>query len=380
MFYQIQKYLFKINFILFLVIFLPSLFGLALNSVNLSNNLEQTNFTNVLVRADEGGQPTNRPSEEDLKNVAEGAAPVPDQNITGGGTPGGGDTPVERAPSSGSSGGGDLNRLNILGISCIFPGQRNCEGENNLIDQIRIFLFGLGNAVALLVFVYGGFKYFFNGVSSSVEDGKKAIINGTIGLVLVNLANFLTSLITGSEGQGGIITESGLNRGPIEALLGIITTDFLLPLSSVVAVAVIMYGGYQYMFSTIPSMKADGLDTIKKGAIGLVVVLLASPIIGLITGTISVGGENGETVTFSANPIADFLVGRVLAGLVIPAATVISVFFVVWGGYEMITSSGDKTKYEKGLESLKNSLIGLIVVLLSTTIVALVTLFSNIDL
>ena len=374
MFYQIQKYLFKINLILFLVIFLPSLFGLALNSVSPSNNLEQTNFTNVLVRADE--QPQNPP------NLEGDNSPInnPPNPNGGGDVSTGGNIPVEGVLSSGSSGGGDLNRLNILGVSCIFPGQRNCEGENNLIDQIRIFLFGLGNAVALLVFVYGGFKYFFNGVSSSVEDGKKAIINGTIGLVLVNLANFLTSLITGSEGQGGIITESGLNRGPIEALLGIITTDFLLPLSSVVAVAVIMYGGYQYMFSTIPSMKADGLDTIKKGAIGLVVVLLASPIIGLITGTISVGGENGETVTFSANPIADFLVGRVLAGLVIPAATVISVFFVVWGGYEMITSSGDKTKYEKGLESLKNSLIGLIVVLLSTTIVALVTLFSNIDL
>jgi type IV secretory pathway VirB2 component (pilin) len=271
---------------------------------------------------------------------------------------------------------GSIFRLDILGTRCLFPGQPNCDGKNNLVDQIRNFLFGLGNATAVVVIMYGGFKFFFSGMVDGIEDGKTAITNGIIGLVLINSAGFLAGLITGGQGGNGIINQNGLNSAPLEGFLSTVANDFLLPLSTVVAVLVIIYGGYQYMFSPIAEDKADGIETIKKGAIGLVVVLIAAPIIGLINNTIS--SQGAEELQLNANPIANFVVGTILSKLVIPIATVISIFFVVFGGYQMITSRGDSNKYEEGVTSLKNSVIGLIVVLLSTTIVALVALFADI--
>lgn len=350
MFNKIQKITFKLGAFLLAFTFL-----LGLNGLTLFNDsfLNRQNFS-ITVLADE----SEVASVEDSTNSSE------ESNNSGG-----------SSGSGGFVGSGDIFNLNILGTSCIFPGQEGCDGENNLVDQIRIFLFGLGNAVAVVVLMYGGFKYFFSGVAGGAEDGKKAVMNGIIGLVLVNAANFLTSLITGGGDGDGVVTDSGLNAGPIRDFLVVVGDNFLLPLSSVVAVIVVAYGGYQYMFSSMPNSKTEGMGTIKKGVIGLVVVLLSAPVIGVINQTINTDESN---LNLNTNPVASFFVGNILAGLVIPAATVVSVFFVVWGGYLMITSHGNSTKYEHGTKALINSLIGLVIVLLSTTIVALVALFADI--
>lgn len=50
----------------------------------------------------------------------------------------------------------------------------------------------------------------------------------------------------------------------------------------------------------------------------------------------------------------------------------ISVAFIVWGGYLMITSAGQSDQYETGLKSFRNAVIGLILAIVSLTIVSLV--------
>ncbi len=50
----------------------------------------------------------------------------------------------------------------------------------------------------------------------------------------------------------------------------------------------------------------------------------------------------------------------------------IAVLFIVYAGFLMVTSSGDKGRYEDGLKTLKNAIIGLIVAILAYTIVTLV--------
>jgi type IV secretory pathway VirB2 component (pilin) len=270
-----------------------------------------------------------------------------------------------------SGGSGNISRLNILGTTCLFPNQPGCEGEgNNLLDQVRLFLFGIGNAGAVVVIMYSGFKYFSSGIAGT-EDGLKGIKAGVIGLILINGAQFLTSLIIGGENGGGLVTESGLNIARIENFLDILQNNVALPLASVVAVLVIIYGGYQYMFSALPEAKGNGIDTIKKGVIGLIVILLAAPIIDTVKETIKI--QDGNAVV-SVNPIVDFI-RTFFINIMIPVSTVVSLFFIIWGGYKMIISQGDKTKYEEGISALKNAVIGVIVVLLSTTIVALITLF-----
>jgi hypothetical protein len=126
------------------------------------------------------------------------------------------------------------------------------------------------------------------------------------------------------------------------------------------------------MFSSIPEVKGDGLETIKKGVIGLVVILIAIPIINLVQGVLKV--SKGGSLQLNSNPIVEFI-QVFLLNILIPVSTVISLFFVVLGGYNMITSNGDSGKFEEGVKSLKNALIGLIVVLLATTIVQLIVLF-----
>jgi hypothetical protein len=56
-------------------------------------------------------------------------------------------------------------------------------------------------------------------------------------------------------------------------------------------------------------------------------------------------------------------------------AVPIGIIFVVWGGYQMITSQGDEKKYAGGLNTLQYAVIGLVVVILATTIVGLISGF-----
>jgi Type IV secretion system pilin len=273
--------------------------------------------------------------------------------------------------TGGKTGGGSttLEELNILENVCIFDGGPGCEGKTSIITQLIDFAKLLSNSLAVLVILWGGYKYYFSALISGAEDGKKAIYAGVIGLVVINLADFIAGIVAG---ENGVVQEGGFNEEPIANFIGNIQNNLAIPLATVFAVLVIIYGGYQFMFSSIPEVKGDGLETIKKGVIGLVVILIAIPIINLVQGVLKV--SKGGSLQLNSNPIVEFI-QVFLLNILIPVSTVISLFFVVLGGYNMITSNGDSGKFEEGVKSLKNALIGLIVVLLATTIVQLIVLF-----
>lgn len=50
----------------------------------------------------------------------------------------------------------------------------------------------------------------------------------------------------------------------------------------------------------------------------------------------------------------------------------VAVFFIVLGGYSMITSNGDSKKFEQGRNTLVYAVIGLVVAVVSVTIVSLI--------
>ncbi len=264
----------------------------------------------------------------------------------------------------------DIQDLNIFGTTCLFENAPGCDGQTPLLESIQTFAVALGNILAVLVIMYGGYKYFFSGISEGVGDGKNAILAGVIGLAIINLAPFIAGLVAG---EGGVIQEGGnLDSAPIENLLANIRDNILFPLASVVAVIVIIWGGYQYMFSSLPESKADGLSTIRNGAIGLVVVLIAFPIANTIENVFT-GSQEGE-LQINNQPIVSFI-QAFLINILIPVSTVVTVFFIILGGYYMITAQGDPEKFNKGRTALVNAVIGLIVVLLSSTIVGLIILF-----
>lgn len=83
---------------------------------------------------------------------------------------------------------------------------------------------------------------------------------------------------------------------------------------------------------------------------------------GCIRGTENVGSGQ-EGITNTVLNITRFFI-YISAG--------IAVAFIVWGGYLMITSGGQSDQYENGLKSFRNAVIGLIVAIVSLTIVTIV--------
>jgi len=61
-----------------------------------------------------------------------------------------------------------------------------------------------------------------------------------------------------------------------------------------------------------------------------------------------------------------------LINLVFAIVAVISIAFIIYGGFEYITSRGDAEQAESGKRTLTNAIIGLVIVTLSYTIVVVI--------
>jgi hypothetical protein len=255
-----------------------------------------------------------------------------------------------------------ISDLNILGIQCILPGQAGCSG-GNLFDNILEFMLNLAPALAILVIMWGGYKYFFGALSDDNADGKKTILAGVTGLIIVLSARTIQTVVRGS------VTANGFSAVALSGFIGDIST-FLFTIASVVAVLVIIWGGYKYLFSGLPGDQKDGLDTIKNGVIGLVIVLIAIPIKNIVQ--LTIGG--GQQLNLSTNEIVRSAT-NLITGFLIPVSTVAAVFFIVLGAYYYITAKGDENQVKKGRDAIQNAVIGLVIALLATTIAQLVVYF-----
>src|SRR3989344_6856577 len=56
---------------------------------------------------------------------------------------------------------------------------------------------------------------------------------------------------------------------------------------------------------------------------------------------------------------------RVAIELVIVGAVLLSLYFIIRGGINMMTSGGDKEKFQRGRERVRYSIIGLVVIFMS---------------
>jgi hypothetical protein len=224
----------------------------------------------------------------------------------------------------------------------------------------------LATVVAGLVIIYGGYQYFFGGFDQK-SDGLKTIRSGVIGLAIVLSYQFITTLVTNTVSGGNFSTAS------LTTFLQNITTS-LVGLSSIFAIAVIIYGGYRYMFSSLPGVKEDGKKAITNGVIGLIAIILAYPIIELIKSAITITSTG---FTPNTGVVQTFIVTNIINGFLIPLSSIFTVFFFIIGGYYMLTSGGNDAQYKKGLGYIQNAIIGLIVVLVSFTATQLIIYFVN---
>ena len=155
----------------------------------------------------------------------------------------------------------------------------------------------------------------------------------------------------------------------------IIASNILTDISVIAAYLVIgyvIYGGYLYMFSSgDPGKAAAGKKTLTHAFIGLAIVMSAYAIFSGIR--IAIVGNNSfsdcgfkECVT-SGDMIVNLI--HWFGGI----AGVVSAIFLVVGGWGYITAAGDPNKLQKAKNTILYSIIGLVVVALSTVITAFVS-------
>jgi len=73
----------------------------------------------------------------------------------------------------------------------------------------------------------------------------------------------------------------------------------------------------------------------------------------------------GKTNTFAG--LLEYLIN-----LAFGIVAIVSIAFIIWGGYQYITSRGDEEKAESGKKTITNAIIGLVLVILSYTIVLII--------
>jgi type IV secretory pathway VirB2 component (pilin) len=314
-----------------------------------------------------------------FSSISVGAGPQTFNGNTGNGQPSPSANLSNRQSSDQNCAGvkTDLCYLQPSNIDCLFQDeQKRCK--NPIFDIILEFLKQVAPYIATLIIVISGFEYF------SDKNFKETNALGTlqaavVGLVIILIGPLIATVITGTFSNTG-----KFDPKPLQKLL-VQLVDFMINISTFAAVLIIVIGGYVYFTEGFSgdSKSSKGRNLIANGLIGLVVMLFARPVVSLLSATfsstvdyrtVSNGVEFVGKIDYKEAPIAGFIT-TLLSSFLIPISAVVTVVFLVFGGYYWITSNGDDKRNKIALDLVKNAVIGLIVVLLSTTIVQLILYF-----
>lgn len=100
--------------------------------------------------------------------------------------------------------------------------------------------------------------------------------------------------------------------------------------------------------------------------------LLAQIINPVLPGSLGSGGNE------AGPPALGSLISSIV-GLMLIGAFIATLFYMILGGFDWVTSGGDKTKLQSARDKITNALIGLIVVGASWAIMMIVGNFIGID-
>ena len=163
--------------------------------------------------------------------------------------------------------------------------------------------------------------------------------------------------------------EEVTNEDELTATIWKIAANVLKDLGVIAAYLVlgyVIYGGYLYMLSSGDTGKvANGKKTLTHAFIGLAIVLLANVILDAIR--IALIGNQA----FSPDAGSDSIFTNAIQW-VIGISGLVSVIFIVIGGFGYMTSGGDPNKLQKAKSTIMYALIGLAIVGLAEIIVSFV--------
>lgn len=170
----------------------------------------------------------------------------------------------------------------------------------------------------------------------------------------------------------GVTSKEDLS-GVVWGIIGNIILDLTI-ISAYASILFVIWGGYQYMFSAgDPGKAMRGQKTLTMALTGLVISLLAYVIVSVIGNTLGGSwtgyGVDDGTVTGSSYNVQNIVTA---VKTVISIAGFVCAIFVVMGGITYITSAGEPARLEKAKKTIRNAIIGLVIVAFSITIVNVV--------
>ena len=268
--------------------------------------------------------------------------------------------------------------LQPSGIKCLFYAEKDgkpllpeCTKDKALTEILVEFLRQLAPAVTTLLIIFGGYEYFVD-KEAKKTSALSTIIAAISGFIIITLAPVITGVIKKTFNNSAQPFDSTAIKELLEKLIFI-----LIDLSSVVSVAVIVLGGYAYFIQFFVNGgkqegKLNARDLLFGGVMGLTVTILASPIVKFIKKILEPTKDG--VLAIDQGSIVN-LIKIILGNFLIPFASIASLVFIVASAYMWITAGSDEDRVKNAKKMLNNSLIGLVIVLLSTVIVQLIVYF-----
>ncbi len=139
--------------------------------------------------------------------------------------------------------------------------------------------------LTLAMIVFGGYQYISSqGDPGKMAKGKKTLMSAVIGTTIALSASVVintASVVLGADLFGGKINRTDISTNVIQNIL-----NYAYSMAGLVAVAFIIKGGVDYISSQgDPGKTAQGTRTLITAVVGLVIVILARLLTGLILST-----------------------------------------------------------------------------------------------
>ncbi len=166
---------------------------------------------------------------------------------------------------------------------------KNDAGLSKFVWQIALnVLFDISLAIGYLtlaMIVFGGYQYISSqGDPGKMAKGKKTLMSAVIGTTIALSASVVintASAILGENLFGAGIIKTDISTNVIQNIL-----NYAYSMAGLVAVAFIIKGGVDYISSQgDPGKTAQGTRTLITAVVGLVIVILARLLTGLILST-----------------------------------------------------------------------------------------------
>ncbi|MEI6237333.1 MAG: hypothetical protein WCP03_01900 [Candidatus Saccharibacteria bacterium] len=153
-------------------------------------------------------------------------------------------------------------------------------------------------------------------------------------------------------------------------LIGLAVIEMLLVLAGIIAVIMVMVGGFKYVTSQGESDKIAGAkNTIINALVGAVIAIIASQVVVYIAGMFSATPD----AKYGLIPVdANSSNLKIILDIFFAIIGAVSVFMIVLAGFNFIVSGGNAEKVAKARRTIYYALIGLVVAVFATVIVSFV--------